>query len=106
MPFRRGTFFRILIHHDWLDLQEEVQMMRARLNEEAAIASQYGSGPKAFLFGAMSELCRKGMRNRSLLVLCSFALQNMSGAAGKLKNFSPKRLKKDSELTARLKLKL
>lgn len=61
-------------------------MIRARLNEEAAIATRYGTGPKAFVWGAVSELCRKGMRNRGFLVICAFALQNMSGAAGKLLN--------------------
>lgn len=66
-------------------------MMRARLDEEAVIASRYGSGPKAFFLGAMNELLRKGMRNRGFLIFCAFALQNMSGAAGKLKThrFAP-----------------
>lgn len=59
-------------------------MMQSRLNEEAAIARRYGSGRKAFLWGSLNELCRKGMRNRAFLVFCAFALQNMSGAAGKL----------------------
>lgn len=58
-------------------------MIRSRLADEAVIASKYGSGPWAFFRGALFELSRKGMWNRVLLVFCSFALQNMSGAAGK-----------------------
>lgn len=51
--------------------------------EEADIAGRYGTGPWALFRGALYELSRKGMRNRVILVFCSFALQNMSGAAGK-----------------------
>ena len=58
-------------------------MIRSRLADEAVIAGKYGSGPWAFFRGALFELSRKGMWNRVLLVFCSFALQNMSGAAGK-----------------------
>jgi hypothetical protein len=57
-------------------------MIRGRLDEESGIASRYGTGPWAFFRGAMHEFSRPGMRNRVLLVLCSFTLQNMSGAAG------------------------
>lgn len=57
--------------------------MRSRLSDEAAIAARHGSGPWAFIRGALSELGRPGMRNRVLLVACAFALQNLSGAAGK-----------------------
>lgn len=59
-------------------------MIRKRLADEALVASRFGTGPWALFRGAVSELTRKGMRNRVLLVFCSFALQNMSGAAGKL----------------------
>lgn len=65
------------------DLQEDLDMIRSRLADESIIASKYGSGPWAFFRGALFELSRKGMWNRVLLVFCSFALQNMSGAAGK-----------------------
>lgn len=58
-------------------------MIRSRLADEAIIAGKYGSGSWAFFRGALYELSRKGMWNRVLLVFCSFALQNMSGAAGK-----------------------
>lgn len=66
------------------DIQEEVRQIRVRLAEEAAIASKYGSGPWSYFRGALYELSRKGMWNRVLLVFNSFALQNMSGAAGRL----------------------
>ncbi|KAK1763019.1 quinate permease [Phialemonium atrogriseum] len=77
---------RLPAEHQYI--QEEVQMMRARLDEEAVIASRYGSGPKAFFLGAMNELLRKGMRNRGFLIFCAFALQNMSGAAA-INYYSP-----------------
>lgn len=63
-------------------LQEDIQQIRIRLAEEKIIASRYGDGTWAFFRGALHELSRKGMWNRVLLVFCSFALQNMSGAAG------------------------
>jgi hypothetical protein len=58
-------------------------MMRARLDDEAAVAAGYGTGPWALMRGAMHEFSRRGMWNRVVLVFCSFVLQNMSGAAGK-----------------------
>lgn len=58
-------------------------MIQGRLVEENNIASRYGTGSWALFRGALYELSRKGMRNRIILVFCSFALQNMSGAAGK-----------------------
>jgi hypothetical protein len=66
-----------------IDLQEEILQIRIRLEEEALIAKKYGSGSWSYFRGALFELSRKGMWNRVLLVFCSFALQNMSGAAGK-----------------------
>lgn len=69
-------------------MQEEVQMMRDRLAEEAAVSKQYGTGPWAFFRGAMSELSQKGMRNRVWLIFCAFALQNMGGA-GAINYYSP-----------------
>lgn len=63
-------------------------MIRSRLAEEAAIAGSYGTGPWAFFRGAMHEFSRQGMRNRVILVACSFALQNMSGAAA-INYYSP-----------------
>ncbi|EHA46536.1 quinate permease [Pyricularia oryzae 70-15] len=77
---------KLPIHHQYL--QEEVQMMRGRIADEAAIASRYGTGTMAFIKGAMFEFSRKGMWNRVLLVFCAFALQNMSGAAA-INYYSP-----------------
>jgi hypothetical protein len=71
--------------NDAIDLQEDLDMIRKRLADEARVASRFGTGPWALFRGAVSELTKKGMRNRVLLVFCSFALQNMSGAAGKCK---------------------
>ncbi|KAI5468061.1 general substrate transporter [Mariannaea sp. PMI_226] len=69
-------------------LQEDLQMIRSRLSEEAAVAAKYGTGPWAFFRGALAELSRKGMWNRVVLVLCAFTLQNMSGAAA-INYYSP-----------------
>ncbi|KAL6832224.1 general substrate transporter [Trichoderma camerunense] len=69
-------------------LKEDVQMIRGRLMEENNIASRYGAGSWALFRGALYELSRKGMRNRIILVFCSFALQNMSGAAA-INYYSP-----------------
>lgn len=63
-------------------------MMRDRLAEEAAVSGKYGSGRWAFFRGAMSELSRKGMRNRVWLIFCGFALQNFGGA-GAINYYSP-----------------
>lgn len=68
-------------------MQEEVEMIRARLAEEAAVAKAYGNGFWAYIRGSLSELSRKGMWNRLLLVFAAFTLQNMSGAAGKFEAF-------------------
>ena len=69
-------------------VQEDVLMLQNRLAEEASIAQTFGTGRWAFFRGAMSEFSRRGMRNRVLLVLCSFTLQNMSGAAA-INYYSP-----------------
>lgn len=71
-----------------LDIQEEVAMMRNRLEEEEAISSRYGSGRWAFIRGAINELSQKGMRNRVFLVFCAFTLANMSGASA-INYYSP-----------------
>lgn len=71
-------------------------MLRQRLDEEAAVASRYGSGPYALFRGAMHEFAQKGMRNRVLVVLCAFTLQNLSGAAGKTTLTITIRKKKES----------
>lgn len=63
-------------------------MIRNRLTDEARVAAKYGTGSWAFFRGALYELSRKGMWNRVLLVFCSFALQNMSGAAA-INYYSP-----------------
>lgn len=62
--------------------------MRDRLAEEAAVSGKYGTGRWAFFRGAMSELSRKGMRNRVWLIFCGFALQNFGGA-GAINYYSP-----------------
>lgn len=56
--------------------------MQERLDNEADLASSYGTGFGAYLRGAFKELSLPGMRNRVLLVFCAFTLQNLSGAAG------------------------
>ncbi|RKL16592.1 Quinate permease [Fusarium oxysporum] len=76
------------ISRDHKYLQEDLDMIRKRLADEALVASRFGTGPWALFRGAVSELTRKGMRNRVLLVFCSFALQNMSGAAA-INYYSP-----------------
>jgi hypothetical protein len=68
------------------DIIEEVHQLRARLYDESILAAKYGDGSWAYFRGALYELSRKGMWNRVLLVFVAFALQNMSGAAGKLSN--------------------
>ena len=75
------------IPRDHKYLQEDLDMIRKRLADESRVASRFGTGPWALFRGAISELTKKGMRNRVLLVFCSFALQNMSGAAGKFSIF-------------------
>ncbi|KAJ4263018.1 hypothetical protein NW762_006631 [Fusarium torreyae] len=77
-----------MIPRDHKYLQEDLDMIRSRLADEALVASKYGNGPWALFRGALFELSRKGMRNRVLLVFCSFALQNMSGAAA-INYYSP-----------------
>ncbi|KAG9518422.1 general substrate transporter, partial [Aureobasidium melanogenum] len=74
------------VEHEYL--QEDVQDMQSRLDEEAAIAARYGRGSLAFIRGCLNELSRPGMRNRVLLVLCAFALQNLSGASA-INYYSP-----------------
>lgn len=56
--------------------------MRERLDGEAAVAANFGTGFGAYLRGAFHEFGKKGMRNRVFLVFCAFTLQNLSGAAG------------------------
>lgn len=67
-------------------LQQEIQLIQSRLNEEAGVARKYGIGPWAFFRGAMDDFSRRGMRNRVFLVFCAFALANLSGASGKKKS--------------------
>ncbi|KAK0379449.1 hypothetical protein CLIM01_03174 [Colletotrichum limetticola] len=74
------------IDHQYM--QEEVEMIRTRLAEEASVAATYGGGFYAYIRGSLHELSRKGMWNRLLLVFCAFALQNMSGAAA-INYYSP-----------------
>ncbi|CEL05038.1 Putative MFS quinate transporter [Aspergillus calidoustus] len=69
-------------------VQEDIDMMRTRLDDEARIAERYGQGSWAYFRGALFELSRRGMWNRVLLVFCSFSLQNMSGAAA-INYYSP-----------------
>ncbi|KAL4994631.1 general substrate transporter [Aspergillus recurvatus] len=69
-------------------VQDDIEMIRTRLLEEARIAERYGAGWWAYIRGALFELSRHGMWNRVLLVFCAFALQNMSGAAA-INYYSP-----------------
>jgi hypothetical protein len=71
------------------DIQEEMVMLKARLEEEATIASGYGQGAYALFRGAMHEFSQKGMRIRVLVITCAFTLQNLSGAAGKKSSSIP-----------------
>jgi MFS family permease len=79
------TLRKLPIEHEYL--QQEVRLIQNRLNEEASVASKYGTGSWAFFRGAMDEFSRRGMRNRVFLVFCSFALQNFAGAAGMYSSF-------------------
>jgi MFS family permease len=74
------TLRRLPVEHPYL--QQEIQLIQNRLNEEASVASKYGLGSWAFFRGAMDEFSRRGMRNRVFLVFCAFALNNLSGASG------------------------
>ncbi|KAL2202219.1 general substrate transporter [Sarocladium strictum] len=69
-------------------IQEEMVMLKARLEEEATIASGYGQGAYALFRGAMHEFSQKGMRIRVLVITCAFTLQNLSGAAA-INYYSP-----------------
>ncbi|KAJ5083070.1 hypothetical protein N7532_012113 [Penicillium argentinense] len=80
------TLRRLPIEHEYL--QQEIQLIQNRLNEEASVAAKYGSGSWAFFRGAMDEFSRPGMRNRVFLVFCAFALQNFAGAAA-INYYSP-----------------
>ncbi|KAH7375571.1 general substrate transporter [Plectosphaerella cucumerina] len=74
------------IEHQYM--QEELDIINARLSEEASVAAKYGTGFFAYIRGSLYELSRKGMYNRVILVFCAFALQNMSGAAA-INYYSP-----------------
>ncbi|KAJ5730662.1 uncharacterized protein N7483_005170 [Penicillium malachiteum] len=69
-------------------IQEDIYLIRNRLNEEAGVASKYGTGSWAFFRGVLDDFSRKGMRNRVFLVFCAFTLQNFSGAAA-INYYSP-----------------
>ncbi|TEA21559.1 Quinate permease [Colletotrichum sidae] len=69
-------------------MQEELEMLQKKMDEEAVIANEYGSGQWAYFRGVVNVLCRKGMWNRMLLVLCAFTLNNLSGAAA-INYYSP-----------------
>ncbi|KAJ2984090.1 hypothetical protein NQ176_g205 [Zarea fungicola] len=71
-----------------IDIQEDLDLIRSRLADELKIAGRYGTGPWAMFKGVIAELARKGMRNRLLLIVCAFSLQNMSGAAA-INYYSP-----------------
>lgn len=70
------------------DVQEDIDMIGTRLQDETRIADKYGHRWWAYVQGALYELSRRGMWNRVLLVFCAFALQNMSGAAA-INYYSP-----------------
>ncbi|KAJ5621645.1 hypothetical protein N7528_006428 [Penicillium herquei] len=69
-------------------IQQDIYLIQNRLNEEASVASKYGTGSWAFFRGALDEFSRKGMRSRVFLVFCAFTLQNFSGAAA-INYYSP-----------------
>lgn len=69
-------------------MQEEIDMLQKKMDEEAAVASGYGTGQVAYFRGVADILCRKGMWNRLVLVFCIFALNNLSGAAA-INYYSP-----------------
>ncbi|KAI1078295.1 general substrate transporter [Whalleya microplaca] len=69
-------------------VQEDILAIQNRLNEEASIASKFGTGRWAFFRGAAKELSQKGMRNRVFLVFCAFTLANLSGASA-INYYSP-----------------
>ncbi|OJJ43196.1 hypothetical protein ASPZODRAFT_146216 [Penicilliopsis zonata CBS 506.65] len=78
---------RLPVDHPYM--QQELNMIQSRLDEEAAIADAYGSrGWWAYMRGAIHEFSRPGMRNRIVLVVCAFTLNNMSGAAA-INYYSP-----------------
>ncbi|KAK2001126.1 quinate transporter [Colletotrichum falcatum] len=74
------------INHKYM--QEELDMFQKKIDEERAVAAQYGTGQWAYLRGVANMLSRKGMRNRLVLVFCAFALNNLSGAAA-INYYSP-----------------
>ncbi|KAI0157837.1 MFS quinate transporter QutD [Xylariaceae sp. FL1272] len=76
------------LHKEHEYIQEELQQIQGRLEEEAAIASRYGTGTWAFFRGALSELLQPGMRNRVMLVFWAFTLTQFSGAAA-INYYSP-----------------
>ncbi|OQE18237.1 hypothetical protein PENSTE_c018G09639 [Penicillium steckii] len=80
------TLRKLPVEHEYL--QQEIQLIQSRLNEETSVANKYGTGSWAFFRGAMDEFSRRGMRNRVFLVFCSFALQNFAGAAA-INYYSP-----------------
>ncbi|WDK15176.1 hypothetical protein CGRA01v4_06457 [Colletotrichum graminicola] len=69
-------------------MQEELDMFQKKIDEERAVAAQYGTGQWAYLRGVANMLARKGMWNRLVLVFCAFALNNLSGAAA-INYYSP-----------------
>ncbi|KAI1335814.1 general substrate transporter [Xylariaceae sp. FL0016] len=69
-------------------VQEDIAAIENRLHEESSIAESFGTGRGALFRGAMKEFSKKGMRNRVLLVVCAFTLQNFSGAAA-INYYSP-----------------
>ncbi|KIV93142.1 hypothetical protein PV10_04380 [Exophiala mesophila] len=69
-------------------VKQELATMQERLDGEAEISRKYGTGLWAYFRGALDEFSKKGMRNRVVLVFCSFTLQNLSGAAA-INYYSP-----------------
>ncbi|KAI8622974.1 general substrate transporter [Xylariaceae sp. FL1651] len=69
-------------------IQEELRHIRLRLDEEAALTANYGTGAWAFFRGGLHELSQKGMRNRVALVFWAFTLTQLSGAAA-INYYSP-----------------
>ncbi|KAI1259327.1 general substrate transporter [Xylariaceae sp. FL1019] len=67
---------------------DELQQIQGRLEEEAVLASRYGTGAWALFRGGLAVLMQPGMRNRVALVFWAFTLTQFSGAAA-INYYSP-----------------
>ncbi len=65
----------------FIDIQEEIEMIQSRLDEERAVAGTSDVGIWAYTKGALREVAQPGVRNRMIIVFWMFIFQNFSGAA-------------------------